>query len=92
MGKMIMYDATYCLIIFTIGGIATHNEDIITSLIINLWFSIPMSISYFFELLFLKKASKTVYFILAIANTVIMGGILCVIGSYILYNYMYIPF
>lgn len=92
MKKKVIYSLIYFLAIFTIGAIATHNEYINTALIINLWFSIPMTISYFVELICFKKVSNVVYFIIAIVNTTIFFIILCAIGSYILYRYMYIPF
>lgn len=75
-----------------IGAIATHNEYLTTALIINLWFSIPMSISYYVELFIFKKASNVLYVIIAIVNTIILFIILCALGIYILGKYMYIPF
>ena len=92
MKKKVIYSLVYFGVIFTIGGIATHNEYIHTALIINLWFSIPMTISYFVELFCFKEVSNVVYFIIAIVNTIISFVFLCAIGSYILYKYMYIPF
>ena len=75
-----------------IGAIATHNEYLTTALIINLWFSIPMSRSYYVELFIFKKASNVLYVIIAIVNTIILFIILCALGIYILGKYMYIPF
>lgn len=92
MKKVEIYTLVYFLVIFTIGIIATHNEYISTALVMNLWFSIPMTISYFIELICFKKLSNVLYFIIAIVNTIIMFFILCFVGSYILYKYMYIPF
>lgn len=90
--KKVICSLAYFLIVFTIGVIATYNEEIRTALIMNLWFSIPMAISYFLELYYFKKASNVAYFTIAIANTIILFVILCIIGVYILSEYMYIPF
>ena len=91
MKKKAIYGLVYFAVIYIICVIMTHNEYVGTALIINLWFSIPMTISYFVELLYCKKVSNLVYFIIAIVNTIILFIMLCIIGSYILYN-MYIPF
>lgn len=92
MKRKFFFSLVYFFIIFMIGAIATHNEYLTTALIINLWFSIPMSISYYVELFIFKKASNVLYVIIAIVNTIILFIILCALGIYILGKYMYIPF
>lgn len=92
MKRKVICSLVYFFIIFMIGAIATHNEYLTTALIINLWFSIPMSISYYVELFIFKKASNVLYVIIAIVNTIILFIILCALGIYILGKYMYIPF
>lgn len=90
--KKFFLSLIYFGVMITIGGIVTHNEYIQTSLIINFWFSVPMTICYFVEILCFKKVSNVSFFIIAIVNTIIVFAILCAVGSYILYKYMHIPF
>lgn len=92
MKKKIIYILIYFLMIFVIGAIATYNEYITTALVINLWFSIPMTLMYCFELFITKKVTNGSYIIIAIANTIILFIVLSALGSYILEKYMYIPF
>lgn len=92
MRKNLIYCLIYFLVIFVIGAIVTHNEYPTTALIINLWFSIPMTTCFFTELFFFKNVSNVVYALIAIINTVILFIILCALGIYVLDKYMYIPF
>lgn len=90
--KKAIYSLIYFGVIFTIGIILTHNEYISTALIIDLWFSIPMTLAYFIELLLCKKVTKTIYVIIALGNTIISFIIIGIISSYILSKILYIPF
>ena len=66
-------------------AIAARNECIDTALIINLWFSMPMAIGYYVELCCFKKAlSNVAYFLIVVANTIILAVPLCLIGGYLL--------
>ena len=93
---MIKKKAIYSLIsfgmIFIIGMILTHSEYISTALIIDLWFSIPMALAYFVELLLCKKVTKAIYIIIALVNTIISFIIISIISGYILSKILYIPF
>lgn len=90
--KKAIYSLIYFGIIFIIGMILTHKEYFNTALIIDFWFSIPMALIYFSELLLCKKATKAIYIIIALANTVISFNIIGIISSYILSKIFYIPF
>lgn len=90
--KKAIYSLIYFGIIFIIGMILTYNEYISTALIINFWFSIPMALIYFVELLLCKKVTKAIYIIIAIANTIISFIIISIISGYILSKVLYIPF
>ena len=48
--------------------ILTHKEYFNTALIIDFWFSIPMALIYFAELLLCKKATKAIYIIIALKD------------------------
>lgn len=89
--KKAIYSLIYFGIVFIIGMIITRNEYISTALIISFWFSIPMALAYFIELLCCKKVTKAVHALIALANSIFFI-ILCVIGSYILSKILYIPF
>ena len=84
--KKLFASKAYFWIIFTIGVIATYDEDISTILIVNLWFSLPMTIGYFTELYYFKKISNVAYFLIAIVNTIILFIILEIIGCFISYH------
>lgn len=92
MKKKLIYSLIYFFILFVIGAILTQNEYLTTALIINFWFSIPMTICFFMELIFLKNNSNAIYALIAIINTVILFIILCAFGIFVLGKYMYIPF
>lgn len=73
--------------------IYNRNDNISsTALIINFWFSIPMALAYFIELLCCKKATKAIYLIIALVNTIISFIIISIISCYILSEIFYIPF
>lgn len=79
--------------IFIVGMILTHNEYISTALIIDFWFlSVPMALAYFVELRLCKKATKAIYLIIALVNTIISFIIISIISGYILNEIFYIPF
>lgn len=90
--KKAIYSLIYFGMIFMIGMILTHNEYISTALIIDFWFSIPMALIYFVELLLCKKATKAIYIIIALVNTLISFIIISIISGYILRKILYIPF
>ena len=85
--KKVVHSLIYFGIVFIIGMIITRNEYISTALIISFWFSIPMALAYFIELLCCKKVTKAVHALIALANSIFFI-ILCVILSKLLY----IPF
>lgn len=70
------------------GMILTHNEYISTALIIDFW----MALAYFVELRLCKKATKAIYLIIALVNTIISFIIISIISGYILNEIFYIPF
>ncbi len=90
--KKAIYSLIYFGMIFIIGMILTHSEYISTALIIDLWFSIPMALAYFVELLLCKKVTKAIYIIIALVNTIISFIIISIISGYILSKILYIPF
>lgn len=90
--KKAIYSLIYFGMIFMIGMILTHNEYISTALIIDFWFSIPMALIYFVELFLCKKATKAIYIIIALVNTIISFIIISIISCYILSEIFYIPF
>ncbi len=90
--KKAIYSLIYFGMIFIIGMILTHSEYISTALIIDFWFSIPMALAYFVELLLYKKVTKAIYIIIALVNTIISFIIISIISGYILSKILYIPF
>lgn len=83
--KKVICSIAYFLMLFTILAIAARKECIDTALIINLWFSIPMAIGYAIELYCFKKSlSNVAYFLIAVANTIILFIPLFRIGIYLL--------
>lgn len=90
--KKVVHSLIYFGIVFIIGMIITRNEYISTALIISFWFSIPMALAYFVELRLCKKATKAIYLIIALVNTIISFIIISIISCYILSEIFYIPF
>ena len=90
--KKAIYSLIYFGIIFIVGMILTHNEYISTALIIDFWFSVLMALAYFVELRLCKKATKAIYLIIALVNTIISFIIINIISCYVLSEIFYIPF
>lgn len=78
----------YFLIIYFLAMIVTRNETATTSIIIALWYSVPMSLLYSFELFLFDKSkdgvSLKVILISALLNTILGTILLSVAGIYLL--------
>ena len=89
MKKRLVASFIYFITIYIIGAIVTCEEYYTTSLMVNLWFSIPMTIGFFIEISIFKRAS---YILIGILNTIILFIASCALGIFLLERYMYIPF
>lgn len=90
--KKIICECVYFSVLVIISAIVVHNEYFSTAMIISTWFVAPMSIMYFIELCITRKQSMKAFVVIAVVNTLIVFGIMCILGAYVLNKYMNIVF
>lgn len=80
-----------CIIYFFalvfIGAVAAHNETFGTAIRLVAWFVIPMSLTFFLEILILKSLTYKKVLICALLNTIVMFVALLLIGIRFLENH-----
>ena len=82
----------YMIVLILFGQFATRFESTnLNSWVINLWYTVPMTIAYMIELLCEKSYSYKEYLRIAIVNTLVLFSLLSFSGASLINDYINIP-